>query len=64
MIVFSDGWNLLFLICFELFGLLFSHYYFNYNINDTNENGGYYLFLTCVIILSSMAIIRAFDSDL
>jgi hypothetical protein len=63
-IVFGDGWNLMFLLLFELFNLLFSHYYFHYDITNTNENGGYYLFSTCVVIIASMAIIRAFDSDL
>lgn len=62
--VFSDGNNLIFLLIFELIVLFISHYSFNYDITDTKGNGGYYFFITIVVIFLSMITIKSFNSDL
>ena len=63
-IVFSDGYNFALLCLLETFNMLFSHFYLNYDITNTSENGGYYVLSSIIVLFITMSIIYNFGNDL
>ena len=63
-VVFSDFYNIIFLLSLEFLNLMISNVAFHYDITDSKKNGNYYFFSTVFIIFLSVFIIYTFGSDL